>query len=286
MRVVKGSSLKSMTAPLFLFDPAHDDTPLASDELHAGWRLSLPEHVRRHAIQVMRMAEGDRLRLSDGEGLLIQATIRDGASGLVEIDQVGRQAGPRVRLGLIQALAKGGRDESAIEAATQLGVDRVTPWQADRSIARWKAGRTDRRWEQVLVAATEQSRRTWKPLLTPMVTSRGLADDCRQAAVRGDLTVVLHQDAAEGFNRIEEMAAGIAEGGTVRVVVGPEGGISDGEAEALTGAGAVACTLGTNILRASTAGPAALTLLARILGRFDRVEGLGPGPASGLGLPA
>ena len=47
----------------------------------------------------------------------------------------------------------------------QLVMGVMVPWQADRSIAKWKAGRTDRKWRQVLVAATEQSRRSWSPEL-------------------------------------------------------------------------------------------------------------------------
>ena len=75
----------------------------------------------------------------------------------------GKEPQPTTKLALIQALAKTGHDEQAIDTATQIGVDEVIPWQADRSIAKWKAGRTDKKWRQVLDAATEQSRRSWTP---------------------------------------------------------------------------------------------------------------------------
>ena len=144
-----------MTDALFLFDPQVDDVPVNSDELHAGWKLTLPAHIKRHAVQAMRFKAGDSLQLSDGNGLRIQAVMADPEAGLAEVVEVGREPEPLTRLALIQALAKTGHDEQAIDMATQIGVDQVVPWQADRSIAKWKVGRTDKKWNSVLDAATE-----------------------------------------------------------------------------------------------------------------------------------
>lgn len=262
------ASLKGMTAPLFLLDPERDDTPLASDELHTGWKLRLPQHVRRHAIRSMRLSQGCEIQLSDGQGLRLRATIKDVETGLVEVTAVGRENAPDVSLILVQALAKGGHDEDAIDMATQIGVDKVRPWQADRSIAKWKEGRTDRKWRQVLDAATEQSRRAMTPELLPVLTSKPLVRDCYEATGRGDLTVVLHQDATMDWEDVEQQAASLDTGRCVRVIIGPEGGIGMMEVQEMVEAGAVATALGGNILRASTAGPVALTLLARALGRW------------------
>lgn len=154
-----------MTDAMFVVDTTSDDAPLSSDELQTGWTLRLPEEVRRHAIGSMRLKEGDELQLSDGTGLRIQAVVDDPKSGIVRVLGFTKEERPVVRLGLIQALAKNGHDEQAIDMATQIGVDEVTPWQADRSIARFKAGRTDRKWMQTLRAATEQSRRAFIPEL-------------------------------------------------------------------------------------------------------------------------
>ncbi len=187
----------------------------------------------------------------------------------------GKEPQPTTKLALIQALAKTGHDEQAIDTATQIGVDEVIPWQADRSIAKWKAGRTDKKWRQVLDAATEQSRRSWTPELGECVTSKQLIAICKRACVHGDMVIVLHQDATKTWSQLEEAIAVLSDQclqdgrqRTVYVVVGPEGGISDAEIESFTNAGAEACVLGSNILRASTAGPVALSLLARALGRF------------------
>ena len=170
-----------MTDALFLFDPQVDDVPVNSDELHAGWKLTLPAHIKRHAVQAMRLKAGDSLQLSDGNGLRIQAVMADPEAGLAEVVEVGREPEPLTRLALIQALAKTGHDEQAIDMATQIGVDQVVPWQADRSIAKWKVGRTDKKWNSVLDAATEQSRRAFKPQLEACASSKEVVAICRRA---------------------------------------------------------------------------------------------------------
>ena len=285
---------EAMTDALFLLDTDHDDVPVNSDELNAGWRLTLPSSVRRHAIQAMRLKDGDELQLSDGRGLRIHAVLRDAQQGIAEVLRFGKEPQPVTRLALVQALAKTGHDEQAIDMATQIGVDQVIPWQADRSIAKWKAGRTDKKWRQVLESATEQSRRSWTPQLDDCVTSKQVVAICKRACVHGDMVIVLHQDATKTWEQRFEIDAQIdalpghahpsfhgyciaklsdtclkdGRPRTIYVLVGPEGGISDAEVEAFTKAGAEVCVLGSNILRASTAGPVALSLLARALGRF------------------
>ncbi|PJM79839.1 16S rRNA (uracil(1498)-N(3))-methyltransferase [Bifidobacterium scaligerum] len=265
-----------MTDALFLFDPQVDDVPVNSDELHAGWKLTLPPHIKRHAVQAMRLKVGDSLQLSDGNGLRIQAVLDDAEAGLADVVNVGREPEPLTRLALIQALAKTGHDEQAIDTATQIGVDQVIPWQADRSIAKWKTGRTDRKWSSVLDAATEQSRRAFKPRLEACVSSKEIVAICRRACVHGDLVIVLHQDATDTWTSVETRVSQLIdrtlEDGrprTINVIVGPEGGISEQEVSAFLEAGAVSCVLGHNILRAAAAGPVALSLLSRTLGRYE-----------------
>ena len=215
-------SLVIMTDALFLFDPATDDVPVNSDELNAGWNITLPAHIRQHAIKAMRLAEGSTLQLSDGSGLRILATLTDPSAGVAQVSEVWREPRP------------------------------------------------------VLDATTEQSRRAYRPLLGECVGSKDIVAICRRACVHGDLVVVLHQDATDSWSGVERRVAELQERTladgkprTISVVVGPEGGVSEAEVAAFTAAGAVACVLGTNILRAATAGPVALALLSRALGRYE-----------------
>lgn len=265
-----------MTDALFLLDPDHDDVPVNTDGLNTGWRITLPADVRRHAVQAMRLKPGDTLQLSDGRGLRIRAELEDGEQGVALVREFCRDARPTTRLELVQALAKTGHDEQAIDMATQIGVDSVVPWQASRSIAKWKAGRTDRKWRSVLESATEQARRSWMPELADCASDKDVTAMCLRANVHGDMVVVLHQDATDTWSGVEAKVAELADRclkdgkeRTVSVVVGPEGGISDEEAAAFAKAGAHVCVLGSNILRASTAGPVALSLLSRALGRYE-----------------
>lgn len=264
-----------MTTPLFLVNEDNDDAPMFSDELHEGWRMVLPQKVRRHAFGSMRLHNGDELQLSNGEGLRIRAIVSDADQGIVEVQSFETEEAPRTRLALVQALAKTGHDEQAIDMATQIGVDEVIPWQANRSIARWKEGKTNTKWYQTLCAATQQSRRAWLPKLTSMHLSKQLVALCKRACVHGDLVIVLHQDDTTHWTDIEHnvqllMERCLQDGKerTIYVVVGPEGGISEEEVTLFRDAGAQACVIGTNILRSATAGPVALTLLSRTLGRY------------------
>ncbi|AKV56063.1 16S rRNA (uracil(1498)-N(3))-methyltransferase [Bifidobacterium actinocoloniiforme] len=261
-----------MTDPLFLFDPLCDDTPVKADELHTGWRLTLPPSVRRHAFSAMRLGLGDRLQLSDGAGLRISALVEDPSTGLVEVTGVGKEPRPRTCLTLVQALAKGGRDEQAVDMACQIGVDRVLPWQADRSIVKWKSGKMERKWGALLDAASEQSRRSWRPVLEPCLTTKSLVAYCRRECESGALVILLHQDATRSWAQTRRGLERLAKDNDeprVAVIVGPEGGVSEQEADELTRVGAIATTLGHNILRASTAGVVALTAVCDALGRFN-----------------
>ena len=114
-----------MTDALFLLDTNKDDAPVLANGIEEGWTLSLPQHVKRHAISAMRLSDGDSLDLSDGKGVRIHATITDSENGLVTVDSFIKEPAPTTRLALIQALAKTGHDEQAIDMATQIGVDEV-----------------------------------------------------------------------------------------------------------------------------------------------------------------
>ena len=265
-----------MTDPLFIFDAVHDAIPVNSDEINTGWNLTLPDSVKRHALASMRMRIGDDLQLSDGHGLRIRARLMDDVQGLAQVLEVGREPRPFTRIALVQALAKQGHDERAVDTATQIGVDVVLPWQANRSIAKWKPGKSERRWGDILISSCEQSRRSWIPNLGGCLTSRQLITMCERASERGDLVIVLHQDAditwQDALTSIGELAAISAQDGSVRticIVVGPEGGISEDEIARFSACGAHCCSLGHNILRASTAGPVAVSLVSQALGRFS-----------------
>lgn len=242
-----------MTAPLFLVPVGSLD---ADDEGGPrGLRLDGPEG--RHAADVQRIGVGDEVLVADGRGRAASCTVTAVDPGALQlrVDSLWTVEEPPLRLVLVQALAKGDRDLMAVEAATELDVDEVVPWQADRSIVRWRAERAQkahRKWQQAVQAATKQSRRVRVPGVGDLVTRGELVRRVAGSA----LTLVLHEEAEEPLAQVS-----LPEQGEVLVVVGPEGGITGEELAALTAAGARPVRLGHTVLRSSTAGPAALAVL-------------------------
>ncbi len=253
-------------------NPVFFTAPGTLEQQVPGSTFVLEGAEARHAVTVKRLAVGEAVDIADGAGRRITGTVAAvGPSELtVECADVSAEPRPDVRLVLVQALAKGDRDELAAETATELGIDAVVPWQAERSIVRWKperAAKAHAKWQSVVTAAAKQARRAWIPEVRAAVDGSGL-----QAAVAAaDLAVILHEDAVRPLRQVLETWHREAGGDVPRevlLIVGPEGGISPREVTRLCGAGAVTALLGHHVLRSSTAGPAATVLASDILGRW------------------
>src|SRR5690606_27531551 len=170
------------------------------------------------------------------------------------------QEAPGTRILLAQALAKGDRDELAVQAACELGVDGIIPWQAARSVSRWegaKAFKGRERWASIVREAAKQAHRSWVPEVTEVQSTAQLAGRAAQARM-----LVLDPWTETRLSGIRP------DGRDIVLVVGPEGGIAPDELERLEGSGAERMRLGEAVLRTSTAGPAAIAVLSVALGRW------------------
>ncbi len=189
------------------------------------------------------------------------------------VDAVTVEPAPRPALVLVQALAKGGRDEMAVQAATEIGVDRIVPWAATRSVSRWDGAKVEKgraRWAAIAQEAAKQAVRSRVPEVDAPVTtaqlasssgvgpSSGVGQEDRRALVVLDPVGAVRLSAWEPPADVDEIV----------LVVGPEGGIDSAEFDRLERAGAVRVRLGDTVLRTSTAGPAALAVLQTRLGRW------------------
>lgn len=215
--------------------------------------LSGPEG--RHAAAVRRIRVGEVVDLVDGRGTRctceVVAVGRDSLT--CQVTARGFEPQPQPRLTLVQALAKGGRGELAVELATEVGVDEIVPWAAARSIV--KASKPLDRWEATAREAAKQSRRSWFPVITsPMTTAQVI-----ELPVQ---LLVLHEGASM---RLSDCPLPV---GDLGLVVGPEGGISPEELAALQEAGAAVVRLGGSVLRTSTAGAVAAALVSARTGRW------------------
>lgn len=246
------------TPPLFLVEPGR------LDGLDQGGCLRLDGTEGRHAAAVRRIGPEERVDVSDGVDRLARCTVTSATRDtlFLRVSAVVAVPEPSPRLVLAQALAKGGRDEQAVETATEVGVDAVVPWQAERSVVQWRGERGAkalRRWQSTVRAAAKQARRPRVPVVEPALQTQALAARLAGAA----LALVLHESAGTPLSAVQ-----LPRQGELLVVVGPEGGVGPVELGVLLDAGARAVRLGPEVLRTSTAGPVALALLSDRLGRW------------------
>jgi 16S rRNA (uracil1498-N3)-methyltransferase len=242
------------TAPLFLLDP-----------LPTGTHAVLDGPEGRHAATVKRLRRGEAVLLGDGRGGLAHAVVDSAARDTVELTIVERVTldPPAPRVLLAQALVKGDRGELAVELATESGVDGILPWRASRCVAQWAEGpRGDKalaRWRSTVREAAKQARRPWLPVVEEPMSTAALAGRVRAAAG----ALVLHEGATEPLADTPLPAVG-----DLLLVVGPEGGVTDAELDALAAAGAHAVRLGPEVLRASSAAAVALGAIGVLTRRW------------------
>lgn len=254
-----------MSAPVFLAEA----TDLTGYGRGSTFRLDGAEG--RHAGVVQRRGPGERIDVVDGAGRRLRCSVIAVASNELElhVDEQVLEPPSAPEIVLVQALAKGDRDEMAVEAATEVGADGFIPWQADRSIVIWRGERSAKsraRWIATVRAATKQARRARLAQVETVLDSSRLATRVAQTCSDGGAALVLSEDSTTALAAATLPDDGAS--GQILVIVGPEGGISERELDALTAAGAQAVRLGPHVLRTSTAGPIAIALLCQRLGRW------------------
>ena len=213
-----------------------------------------------HAVAVRRLAVGEPVLLTDGAGQVAGCEVT--ATGKARLDVVVRSRSsvpaPVPEVVVVQALPKGDRGELAVEVLTEIGVARIVPWAAARSVAVWRGDRAAKslaKWQGTAREAAKQARRAWFPEVLPLASTAEVTD----LVAAAPLALVLHEEATE------PLPAEVPD--LVVLVVGPEGGLAPEELAAFAAAGARPVRLGSEVLRTSTAGVAAVSAL---LSRTDR----------------
>jgi 16S rRNA (uracil1498-N3)-methyltransferase len=242
-----------VSAPLFLVD-----------SLPTGSSFTLDGPEGHHAATVQRLRAGEALILADGRGGVAHAVVTAVGRGSIDVGIADRTGHPPAdpRIVVVQGIAKGDRGELAVQAMTETGVDEIVPWAASRSVAQWRGDRGFKardKWAATAREAAKQARRPWLPTVAgdPDCSTKQVAARLSAAAA----AFVLHEEATERLSTVPLPAAG-----EIVLVVGPEGGISDAELSAF--ADATPVRLGDAVLRTSTAGVAALSVLSTRLGRW------------------
>lgn len=237
----------------------HSTKPL--DAALVGTAIELDEHAAHHAVRVLRLSRGDAITLFDGTGGEYAATLagitkRSVTAAIDGFDAVERES--PLRIALVQAVLAADAMDYAIRKAVELGVTAVAPVNCARSQAAVQGERATKRlahWRAIAVAACEQCGRNRIPSVAAVqsFTEWFRAGSSPRVAI-----------AAPGvmLSLREVVDAGVPSA----IVVGPEGGFTEEERAAAIAAGAVPFTLGPRVLRAETAGVAALAMLAALAG--------------------
>jgi 16S rRNA (uracil1498-N3)-methyltransferase len=247
--------------------------------------------------------------VTDGAGLVAQCVVAAARPGSLDLAVLSRRTEPepRCRIVVVQAILKGDRGELAVELMTEVGVDLIVPWPAERCVARWRPDRADKaldRWRSCAREAAKQSRRSRFPVVAeqaPMSAVAGrvadaslalLLDPAAPAALHSmplpqlepppsgvsaatatatmtaaAATAAMTAAAAPTAAATATAAAEALDRCDIVLIIGPEGGVSPDETAVLTAAGAVPVRLGPTVLRGSTAGAIAAAI---VLGRCGR----------------
>ncbi len=213
-----------------------------------------------HAVAVRRLSVGESVVLTDGAGLSVVGAVAETGKRVftVAVSTVRAEEPASPHITVVQALPKGERGELAVEVLTEIGVATIVPWAASRSVAVWRGERAVKshaKWVATAREAAKQARRSWFPGVEPMASTA----DVVSLVAAADLAVVLHEEGPASFASLT-----VPTSGSIVVVVGPEGGISPEELSAFAAVGVQGVKLGSEVLRTSTAGVAAVAaLLAR-----------------------
>ena len=239
------------------------------EEFEAG-SATLRGEAAHHLGRVLRAESGQLYELSDGERVWLARTESVGRDeiqfSLVEQLPV---LVASVRIELLLAIVKFDRFEWALEKATELGAEEITPLMADRSekglIA--AAGKRAERWKRILVESAQQARR----LRVPFLSDAAKPFDAFRASDAPLKLLLSERAGARPLREVLEPVASVRRNddvARVAIAIGPEGGWTDAEFASASACGFVEVALGANILRTETAVCAALAAVQYAFGAF------------------
>ena len=232
-----------------------------TDQINDGSTQTLDKDDAHHAIKVLRLKLGEVIKISDGVKKWVSGSIIEVSKKelTISISERGDFEEKKPELVLVQAVTKSERNKEMLELAIEAGVDRIIPWQAERSISKWQSD-SAQKWEIGIKEACKQARQVRLPKLMPMLTTAGVV----QLLSKDARIIVFHESASEKFTQLQ-LPESLA---SIYLVIGPEGGISQSELSIFENGGSKIVRLGETVLRSAHAGFAAISAVQTKLGRW------------------
>ncbi|HGX92750.1 MAG TPA: 16S rRNA (uracil(1498)-N(3))-methyltransferase [Candidatus Tenderia sp.] len=237
----------------------HTRQPLSSDQT-----VLLDDNAFNHAVRVLRLKEGDTIRLFNGDGGEFNAQLCDvqrkrasarlGAHIAIEVESP-------LNILVGQCVSRGEKMDYTIQKSVELGVSDISPLASERCGVQLKGERLDKKidhWRSVVISACEQSGRNTLPQLN---TQTPLSQWVSQ--VDAEIKLVLDPGETTTLPQLSPPQGAIA------LLVGPEGGLTDDEVALAKRHGFTGIRLGPRILRTETAALATLSAIQVLWGDFD-----------------
>ena len=219
--------------------------------------ITLNGEEAHHAIKVRRTEINEIIFVTDTKGLVIEAKVVEIGPGKILKAEILNKEIHQIKSPIVcvaQAIAKGDRAELSIELLTEVGVDQIIPWQANRSVSKLedKSNKLIQKWQNIARESTKQARRAFMPEILNLVNTKDLVEEF----INFEKVLILDPDSPNHFaEEIKKIS------NNVLLVIGPEGRIDESEMLLFKNARADFATLGKSILRTSSAGAVSAAIL-------------------------
>ena len=232
-----------------------------SDQISTGQRQVLENEEAHHAIKVLRLNTGEVIKISDGVGNWVSGPIVEIAKKelFISVTERGQIQAAKPELVLVQAITKSDRNKEMLELAVEAGVDRIIPWQSERSISKWQSD-SEQKWQVGIKQSCKQARQVKLPQLMQVMST----SEVIKSIGEGGFGIVFHEEASTKFSDLTIPNSQ----SSVYLVIGPEGGVSEQELLSFQNNGSKVVRLGDTVLRSAHAGFAALSAVQTKLGRW------------------
>lgn len=230
--------------------------------LEANAELDLEEAPSHHVLKVLRMDVGRELILFNGQGgeypaQIIAKTKKHARLQLGDVNNISIESPLHSHIAI--SISRGERFELVLQKACELGVTEITPIVSERTEVKLSGDRLNKKlasWNKILISACEQCGRNSLPTLNPLETFTHFAEQDFEGT-----GLVLHHRNTHKISELDKAEK-------VRLLIGPEGGLSEDEITLANNKGYLNMRLGPRVLRTETAPLAALAILQQLWGDF------------------